>query len=253
MFYAWIGAAFVGLTLGLLGSGGSILTVPVLTYLVGRPDKLAIAESLAIVGVIALAGALPHLRAGRVDGRTVLLFGLPGLVGAFGGATLARYVPGAVQLLIFAVVMLAASYAMLRGGPQKDRVPRSAATAAAAGLFVGVLTGLVGVGGGFLIVPALVMLVGLDMRRAVATSLVVIALNSAVGFVRYLGTLADVGLHPDLRLIGTFALIGVVGVYAGGWLGTRVPQEQLRRLFAFFLIGMGMFILWQEGSTLLRG
>ncbi len=251
MLYAIFGAVLIGLTLGLLGSGGSILTVPVLTYLVGRPDKLAIAESLAIVGTIALAGALPHLKAGRVHGRTVMLFGLPGLVGAFAGATAARWIPGAVQLLLFAVVMLAAAYAMLQGRRREAIAKSSPVTVAVAGLFVGVLTGLVGVGGGFLIVPALVMLVGLDMREAVATSLLIIALNSAVGFARYLGTLSSAGLHPDARLIGTFALIGTAGVYAGSWVGKKVPQEGLRRGFAVFLVGMGLFILWREGSALL--
>jgi uncharacterized membrane protein YfcA len=176
---AWPGAIAIGVSLGLLGSGGSILTVPVLVYLIGQDEKVAIAGSLFIVGSIALAGSLQFLRAGFIDWRSVAIFGIPGMAGTWFGALLSAYIPGITQLALFAVVMLLASWLMLR--PIKldtgDGRPRALWKIAGDGLVVGVITGLVGVGGGFLIVPALVLLGGLSMHRAVATSLVIIALS----------------------------------------------------------------------------
>ena len=248
MVYAWIGAALVGLSLGLLGSGGSILTVPVLVYLAGEPAKVAIAESLAIVGMIALVGALPYAVQRRVDWRSAALFGGGGLVGTFVGASLAAFVPAAVQLVVFAVVMLAASASMFRGRREAtgDRALVRPAMLLALGVGVGVVTGLVGVGGGFLIVPALVLLVGLPMREAVGTSLVVITANSAVGFAKYLSVLDASGLSVDVHLIAVFAAIGVAGSLVGNAVSTKVPQASLRRGFAVFLVAMGAFILWRE-------
>lgn len=248
MVYAWIGAALVGLSLGLLGSGGSILTVPVLVYLAGEPAKVAIAESLAIVGTIALVGALPYAVQRRVDWRSAALFGGGGLVGTFAGASVAAFVPAAVQLVVFAVVMLAASASMFRGRPEPagERVLVRPVRLLVQGLGVGVVTGLVGVGGGFLIVPALVVLVGLPMRDAVGTSLVVIAANSAVGFVKYLSVLDAGGLSVDLHLVVVFAGIGVAGSLVGNAVSGKVPQASLRRGFAVLLVAMGAFILWRE-------
>ncbi len=254
MLYALLGAVAIGLVLGLLGSGGSILTVPVLVYLAGQPDKIAIAESLAIVGAIAAVGASTYARQQLVDWRSVLGFGVPGILGTYGGAALAAYVPGTVQLALFGVVMLAAAAAMLRGrtGLERDAdAPRSVVKIAALGIGVGVMTGLVGVGGGFLIVPALVLLVGLDMRLAVGTSLSIIVLNSTTGFIKYLDTLHTVGLTVDWRLVGIFAAIGIAGSFVGNALSQRVPQAQLKRGFAIFLIVMGGFILAKEGPTAL--
>jgi uncharacterized protein len=248
MLLALLSATLIGLTLGVLGSGGSILTVPVLTYLVGEPGKVAIAEGLAIVALIALVSSAAYLRERAVDGRSVALFGGPGLVGAYAGAALSAHVPGAMQLVLFAAVMLLAAAMMVRGraDARADAPARPAVLVAAAGLGVGLLTGLIGVGGGFLIVPALVLLVGLDMRRAVGTSLVVIALNGAVGFARSLGVLDAAGLSVDARLIAVFAAVGAVGALAGGVLARRIPQARLRQSFAVFLVAMGVFILYQE-------
>ena len=175
---AWPGAIAIGISLGLLGSGGSILTVPVLVYLVGQDEKVAIAGSLFIVGSLALAGSLQFVRAGLINWRTVAIFGLPGMAGTWLGAAIAAYVSGLTQLALFAVVMLLASYLMLRPIRLADAVPapRALWKIAGDGLAVGVITGLVGVGGGFLIVPALVLLGGLSMHQAVATSMVIIAL-----------------------------------------------------------------------------
>jgi uncharacterized membrane protein YfcA len=177
------GAIAIGISLGLLGSGGSILTVPVLVYLIGQDEKVAIAGSLFIVGSIALAGSLQFLRARLIEWRSVLVFGLPGMAGTYFGAYIAAFVPGITQLALFAVVMLLASWLMLRPLDLEHAKPVRRATwkVAGDGLIVGVITGLVGVGGGFLIVPALVLLGGLSMHQAVATSLVVIAMKSFSG------------------------------------------------------------------------
>ena len=254
MIYALLGAVAIGLVLGLLGSGGSILTVPVLVYLAHEPDKVAIAESLAIVGAIAAVGAVPYARQKLVDWHSVLYFGVPGIVGTYGGAALSELIPGAVQLALFAVVMILAAALMFRGKKVDDSAERARQPLwliGVEGLFVGVLTGLVGVGGGFLIVPALVLLGGLSMRLAVGTSLLIIAAKSAAGFWKYTDVLAEAGQAVDWRLIGIFAVIGIVGSFVGNALGQRVPQAQLKRGFAVFLVVMGVFILWREGPKAL--
>ena len=246
----WIGALMVGLSLGLLGSGGSILTVPVLVFLMGEGEKVAIAESLAIVGTIALAGSLPYAWRRLVDWRSVLLFGVPGMIGAFLGAAVSGYISGATQLVLFAFIMLAAAVFMVRppkvDGVAIDIEARVAWKIASDGLIVGAITGLVGVGGGFLVVPALVLLARLDMHRAVGTSLVIIALKSFTGFVKYLDVLADLDLTVDGQLIATFAVVGTVGSVIGNWLASRTPQMQLRRAFAVFLVVMGIFVLYAQ-------
>ncbi len=254
MLYALLGAVAIGLVLGLLGSGGSILTVPVLVYLAHEPDKVAIAESLAIVGAIAAVGAVPYARQKLVDWHSVLYFGVPGIVGTYGGAALAKWVPGAVQLALFAVVMILAAVLMFRGKKVDDTAERARQPLwliGAEGLFVGVMTGLVGVGGGFLIVPALVLLGGLSMRLAVGTSLLIIAAKSAAGFYKYVDVLAEAGQHGDWQLIGLFAVIGIAGSFVGNALSQRVPQAQLKRGFAVFLVVMGGFILVREGPKAL--
>jgi uncharacterized protein len=255
VLYVWIGAALIGLTLGLLGSGGSILTVPVLVYLAGEPAKAAIAESLAIVGAIALVGAVPYAVQRSVDWRSALFFGVPGVAGTYLGAALSAYVSAPLQLALFAVVMLLAAVLMLRGRPapsEADPARRhAAALIAVEGLAVGIVTGLVGVGGGFLIVPALVLLGGLPMRLAVGTSLLIIAVKSFAGFWKYLDVLAAEGLAVNWELIGLLTAIGIVGSFAGNLVSQRVPQRALRHGFAGFLIVMGAFILWQEGPAAL--
>ena len=254
MLYVVLGAVAIGLVLGLLGSGGSILTVPVLVYLAGQPDKVAIAESLAIVGAIASVGAASYARQGLVDWQAVAGFGAPGIVGTYGGAALAAHVPGAVQLVLFGAVMLAAAGAMLRGRPEgRAQEGRSAGAVAAVGAGVGVMTGLVGVGGGFLLVPALVLVVGLDVRLAVGTSLSVIVLNSLTGFVAYLDVLGEAGGAVDWGLVGGIAAVGVVGSIVGSRLSGRVPQAALRRSSAGLLVVMGLFILYTEVPSVASG
>ncbi|MDH4108034.1 MAG: sulfite exporter TauE/SafE family protein [Gammaproteobacteria bacterium] len=245
---AWPGAVAIGISLGLLGSGGSILTVPVLVYLVGQDEKLAIAGSLFVVGSIALAGSLQYLRLGLIDWRNVLVFGLPGMAGTWLGAWTAQFVSGLMQLSLFAVVMLLASWFMLRPVPLDPpaRAPRATWKIGADGLVVGVLTGLVGVGGGFLIVPALVLLGGLPMHRAVATSLFIIALKSYSGFYKYLDVLERQSLELDWRTLFVVTALGVAGSFAGGFMANRLPQATLKRGFGYFLIVMGIYILWRS-------
>jgi len=245
---AWIGALAVGLSLGLLGSGGSILTVPVLIFLMGESEKVAIAESLAIVGAIALAGALPYARRRLVDWRSVALFGIPGMIGSYAGAAVSGYISGSTQLAIFGFIMLAAAFLMLRPPGRGDvgAFPevRVAWKIAFDGLVVGTITGLVGVGGGFLIVPALVLLGGLEMHRAVGTSLMIIALKSTTGFAKYLEVLADIDASVDWQLIAIFAVVGTMGSLIGNQLASRIPQRRLRQVFAVFLVIMGGFVLY---------
>lgn len=244
-------AALIGLTLGLLGGGGSILTVPVFVYVLGFEAKEAIAMSLAVVGAVSLVGAAGHWRAGNVDLRAAVAFGAFAMAGTFGGARLSAFFSGAAQLTVFAVVMLAAAVFMFRGrhddgeaAPGRMRLLPTAAV----GVGVGVLTGLVGVGGGFMIVPALVLLARVPMRRAVGTSLLVISMNAATGFAGYLGR-----VEVPWGFMAAFAAVAVAGILAGAWLVRFVPQRALRRGFAVFLLAMGTAILWQNRAVLVPG
>ncbi|REJ73482.1 MAG: sulfite exporter TauE/SafE family protein [Acidobacteria bacterium] len=261
---AWLGAFAIGLSLGLLGSGGSILTVPVLVFLVGVGEKQAIAESLAIVGLIAAGGALPRVLGKQVAWRSVVLFGVPGMLGAYGGAAAAAYVQAAFQLVLFAAIMLVAAVMMARPAasdprlastaqtdPSTPETPRAIWKIVLDGLLVGAVTGLVGVGGGFLIVPALVLLGGLSMHLAIGTSLVIIAMKSASGFLEYRSVLESLGIGVEWPRILLFAAVGFAGSLLGGRVADRVPRQALRRLFALFLVVMGAFIVWQYLPDLL--
>jgi len=254
MILALCGAVAIGLALGLLGSGGSILTVPILVYLVGEPEKVAIAGSLAIVGVVALMGALPWMLRRTVDWRQVLFFGGPGMLGTIAGATFARRIPGVVQLSIFGVVMLVAAVMTFRqrAGESEVRHPGRVDRMAAQGFAIGVLTGVVGVGGGFLILPALMVFGGLTMYRALGTSLTIIAMNAFSGFARHATLLASLGLSLDWHVIGTFAVVGAGGSLAGQRIASRIPQDRLRRLFGVFLVVMSLFILGHNAHRLIN-
>jgi hypothetical protein len=250
---AILGGLAIGLSLGLLGSGGSILTVPVLHYLLHQPEQVAIGGSLLVVGLIAAAACVPCAVARQVDWRNVLWFGLPGMLGAWLGASLAHWVPGPAQLVLFAVVMLVAAWRMLRSAPVvAGKHEPNAVAIIAGGMAVGALSGLVGVGGGFLIVPALVLLAGVPMSRAVGTSLAVIALNSFTGFGKYLHVLEAKGVELDWHTLLLIAAIGVIGSLAGNLLGRQLPQSSLRRLFGIFLVVMGLFVAADAGPRLLR-
>ena len=245
MYLVVIGALIIGASLGLLGSGGSILTVPALRYLVDHHEKVAIGESLAIVGGISLIGALPYILKRTVDWRSVLLFGLPGMAGTWLGALLSTYIKGTVQMLAFAGVMLLAAFFMLKPIPTQspgENHHRSVWKVCVDGLAVGIITGIVGVGGGFLIVPALVVLGGLSMRRAVGTSLLIIALKSFSGFAKYVDVLQHDGLEIDYHVIALFIGIGALGGIAGGKASSHLPQQGLQRAFALLLFAMGIVI-----------
>ncbi len=245
MFWAFLGALLIGISLGLLGSGGSILTVPVLIYLVGEPEKVAIAESLGIVASISLVGAIPYAIRKEVDWKSVVFFGIPGMLGTYGGASLSAFISGNTQLLIFALVMILAAFLMIRKTELKqgNTHPTKNWVLVVEGLVVGVVTGLVGVGGGFLIIPALVLVGGLDMRIAVGTSLFIIAAKSALGFYKYLDVLRAEKLNVNWELLAIFTAIGIIGSFVGGRLSRRIPQKALKRGFGYFLVVMGIYIL----------
>ena len=245
-------AAVIGLTLGILGGGGSILTVPIFVYVLGFDAKEAIAMSLAVVGAVSLFGAAGHWRAGNVNLRVALVFGVVAMAGTYGGARLAVYFSGAAQLVLFAVVMLVAAYFMFRPRTVEDRhgppAPMPIPLIVVEGIAVGVLTGLVGVGGGFLIVPALVLLGRIPMKQAVGTSLLVIAMKSAAGFLGYLGQ-----VEVQWGFMAGFSAVAVVGILAGTHLVKYVPQAALQRAFAVFLVVMGGVILYQNRGVLTPG
>lgn len=236
-------ATLIGLSLGLLGGGGSILTVPILVYAMGMDPKLAIALSLAIVGATSLIGVISHTRAKNVDFKVAIIFGPIAMAGTFGGAKLSQFLSGEVQLLIFSVIMLLASIFMLRGRQETEAVEKelNIPLIAGEGLVVGVITGLVGVGGGFLIVPALVLMAGLSMKRAVGTSLLIISAKSFAGFAGYIG-LVEVPWEFLLK----FTAFSGVGIIIGSYLVKFVPQTKLKKAFAIFLIFMGAFILYKN-------
>ncbi|MFJ6410894.1 sulfite exporter TauE/SafE family protein [Streptomyces hydrogenans] len=236
----------VGVSLGILGGGGSILTVPILVYLAGQDTKEAIATSLFVVGVTSLAALVPHARAHRVRWRTGLLFGAFSMVGAYGGGRLAAYIPGTALLIAFALMMLATAFAMLRR-PRTAREPKArhgdlpVKHIAVEGLVVGAVTGLVGSGGGFLVVPALALLGGLPMGIAVGTSLLVIAMKSFAGLAGHLS-----GVSLDWGLALTVTAAAVLGSLAGARLAGRIPQQVLRKAFGWFVVVMGVFVLTQQ-------
>jgi uncharacterized membrane protein YfcA len=242
----------IGLSLGLIGAGGSIITVPVLVYALEVEPHRAAGMSLAIVGTTSLFGAGLHFRRGNVRAKTGLLFGASGVVGAFAGAQLTHLLSPAALLTIFAALMLGVAIRMLThdaGGESNGAVhePRRA-KAVLAGVVTGTLTGFLGVGGGFLIVPALVLFAGLAMKQAVATSLVVIALNCAAGLAGHLGQ----GSFDAPMTLAVTAL-AVAGMFGGVAISHRLPSRELRRGFAVFVILVAVFLFARNLPLLLAG
>jgi len=245
-------AVFMGLALGLLGGGGSILAVPILVYVLGFSTKEAVAASLVIVGLTSMFGAAEHWRKGHVKLRVALVFGSFAAAGAYLGAQLAEFLSGPVQLSLFAVVMLGAAFFMFRDNESDEdnkdsfshgSTGRLLLGLAAPGLGVGVLTGLVGVGGGFLIVPALVLIAEVPMETAVGTSLLIITINSFAG---YLGK-----AEMQWGLMALFTALAVAGSFAGTYLARLVPSGALQKAFAVFLVGMAVFILYENWGAFL--
>ena len=239
-------AVFVGISLGLLGGGGSILTVPLLAYVAGLDPKQAISTSLLVVGVTSAVGAITHARAGRVRWKMAGMFGAAAMAGAYGGGRLAHFVPGKVLLIAFAVIMIAAAMAMLRG--RRDITDETAGGLPIAKILmqggaVGLISGLVGAGGGFLLVPALALLGGLPMPVAVGTSLVVISMQSFAGFAGHLS-----GESIDWKLAGMVTAAAVVGSVIGGQLTSRVEATTLRKAFGWFVLAMAALVLAEEAN-----
>ena len=238
----------IGLLLGLLGGGGSILAVPALVYGVGMPLAAAVPTSLVVVGISSATALTPRLRKGQVQWRLAAVFGAAGAGAAFAGAAVNRLLEPRVVLVGFAAMMVAAGVRMLRertaaggdcalpGGGINWRgcLPK----AIGSGVVVGFLTGLFGVGGGFLIIPALVLLLGLSMTVAVGTSLIIIVINSVAGFAAHAG---DAAL--DYPVVGAFTVAAVVGSLAAARLGSRLPAERLRRWFAYLVFAVAAFVI----------
>jgi uncharacterized protein len=233
--------ATIGLLLGLVGGGGSIITVPILVYAIGLTPHEATATSLVIVGLTALSGAIPHAREGRVDLRTAIAFGASGILGAFAGTWVNQRVSGPMILLLFGVLMLVVAVRMAFAGkpaPRPSDFERNRLAVPAAGLAVGLMTGFFGVGGGFLIVPALVLALGLSMRLAVGTSLVIIAINSFSGVLAHLG-----GGGFDWGVAAIFVVGGFLGSQIGGRLAGRIDDAKLSKGFAALVAAIGIFLI----------
>jgi uncharacterized protein len=240
----------IGILLGLLGGGGSILAVPALVYGVGAPLAVAVPTSLLVVGVSSATAVLPRLRQGQVAWRIAGVFGAAGAGAAFAGAAVNRLLDPRVVLVGFAALMVTAGVRMLReqlpiggdcalpGGGVNWRgcLPK----AIGSGVVVGFLTGLFGVGGGFLIIPALVLLLGLPMTVAVGTSLVIIMINSVAGFAAHAGDAA-----VDYRTALAFTAAAVVGSLASARMAARLPAERLRRWFAYLVFAVAAFVVVQ--------
>jgi uncharacterized protein len=241
----------IGFSLGLVGGGGSILAVPVLVYVLGEDVKAATTTSLLVVAATALVGGVDHARAGHVRWRIALAFAAAGVVGALAGTVLNRAADPDVIIALFAVVLLAAAYFMARGhwlAPRRAADSRSELLlrVGPAGLGVGVLTGFLGVGGGFVILPALVLLLALPMDAAVGTSLIVIALTSATALLAHLASGSI-----DWALAGALTASAVVGALAGSRIGEHVSERRLRQAFVSLLAILGILLLGATASKLL--
>jgi len=253
-------ALVIGLSLGLIGGGGSILTVPVLVYLLGLSPVMATAYSLFIVGLASLVGGVRYAMKGLVDFPAAIAFGIPSIAAVFltrkfivpgipadfgvAGFTIGR---GTLLMLLFAILMLLASYSMIN--PKQADKPRerpkmnvlTILTITGEGLIVGTLTGLVGAGGGFLIIPALVMLTGLDMKMAIGTSLIIIATKSLIGF---LGDVSNYAI--DWVFLFAFVALAVIGILIGTFLAHRIDGRKLKTAFGWFVLGMAILIILKE-------
>jgi uncharacterized membrane protein YfcA len=244
-------ALLIGLTLGMLGGGGSILTVPVFVYVLGYNPKLAIAMSLPVVGATSFIGALRHWRAGNLHFQSALLLGIAAMVGAFAGARASVWLSGRSQLLLLGVLMLASSVMMFKDSVRATPILDTGAGTAplslllVVGFAVGTLTGIVGIGGGFLIVPALVLLARVPMHQAVGTSLAVITLNSIAGFAgqRIIGEI-------PLGVVLSFTGVAIVGILIGTVLIRHVQARALKRAFSVLLMVIAALVLWQNHARL---
>ena len=256
----YLASIVMGLTLGLVGGGGSILTVPILVYLFDVDPVLSTAYSLFVVGLTSMVGSLSHFKNGHVHVKTAVIFGLPSIVAvysvrkfvmpiipdpvfALGSADVSKSL---AVLVLLAVLMLVASITMIRKPRQQKEDPNEInynyPLIFIEGIVVGGITGLVGAGGGFLIIPALVLLAGLPMKQAVGTSLVIIAFKSLIGFMGDLST----GLVIDYKFMFIFSAFAMVGILSGSYLSKFVSNEKLKPAFGWFVLAMGLYILAKE-------
>lgn len=231
----------IGLSLGLLGGGGSLLTVPALVYLVGQTPQAAVTTSLAIVGANSMVGAMFHGSNARLNWRVALVFGGAGMLVSYLSANISRHMSAELLLVAFAILMLGIGTLLLVRRATKEQaeyVSRPMWLSFVSGSVVGLLTGILGVGGGFLVVPALVMLVGLPIQMAISTSLVIIAMNSIAGLFGHIGS------GPmDWMVTLTFTSAGLVGTFSGMKLSRRLSSSKLQKAFAVFIIGLAIFLL----------
>ncbi len=253
-------AALVGISLGLIGGGGSILTVPILVYVMGVNPVLATSYSLFIVGSTSLVGAVNNYRKGFVDIKTALLFGLssvttvfitrhfimPAIPEVLINTKYLHLTQSAATMILFALLMLLASIAMIRG--KKDAIhARTTSNKNEVikllwyGILIGLVTGFLGAGGGFLLIPALVIILKMPMKYAIGTSLLIIALNSLVGFTGDLGHFV-----LDWKLLFSLTIIAIIGIFIGGFLAKRIEGEQLKKAFGWFVLAMGIYIIIKE-------
>ena len=257
----FVASVLMGLSLGLIGGGGSILTVPILVYLFGVNPVLSTSYSLFVVGLTSLIGSYSHFKKGNLDIKTALIFGLPSIVSVYAVRKfVVPIIPDPVfslgdtiitksifVLLVFSVLMVVAAVSMIRKNKREvldcnQKINYNFPLILGEGIFVGGITGLVGAGGGFLIIPALVLFGGLCMKKAVGTSLLIIALKSLIGFTGDLGT----GLQLDVPFMLMFAGFATVGIIAGTLLSKHIGNEKLKPAFGWFVLAMGIYILSKQ-------
>jgi uncharacterized membrane protein YfcA len=235
-------AALIGLALGTLGGGGSVLAVPLLIYVARLSDRTAIATSLVVIASTSAVAALVHARKGNVRWRGALTFTPAAMIGAYLGGRLSQYLPSSLLIGIFSLLMLGTAWGMWRGRGEQDgpnaAIPKPLVYVVALGCLVGIVTGLVGAGGGFLVVPALALLVGMPMRAAIGTSLVVIAANSVAALLGYVSH-----VPVDYYFAGWIALAASFGALVGSQLAARIAPQLLRRGFSILVLIMGTLLL----------
>ena len=253
----YIASLFIGISLGLIGGGGSILTVPVLVYLFAISPTIAISYSLFIVGFTSLAGAVNYYRKGLVNFKTVLLFGsssittvfiarkfiIPFLPNVFFKLGSFEVTHSLFVMVVFAILMVAASVSMIRSRKivAEKQTKEKPWMLVIYGVLIGLVTGFLGAGGGFLLIPALVILMKLPMKEAIGTSLLIIALNSLIGF------LGDIGRHAiDWGFITIVSAIAIAGIFIGGYFNQKVNSDKLKKGFGWFVLVMGIYIIVKE-------
>lgn len=242
LIFTFLGALIIGLSLGLLGAGGSIVTTPLLVYVVGEPVKQAIAESLLIVGLISCYGSLLQYRKGAIEFSNALRFLPTCMVGTLLGSQLGNLVAPHVQLITFAIVAMTSSYLMLFP-KQYTSGKGNSNILYVSGVGVGTLAGFVGVGGGFLIVPALIILLGMTPKSATSTSILIIAIQSLFGFASYQFSFTQQGISINWNVVVIVTLFGLGGIQLGHHLAAKINQAQLRRLFGYCLCALSAFIV----------